>query len=205
MGSLPDPRGLDRPQAQGQAQDRAGQAHAAKGPGEQLGIFGKAAPPDRSVGAKQIEPIDEVAETAVAVVVLAVDIGRRHSAQRDEFGSRGYIRKPAARQERIDHIGEHHARFGDQLPGSLVEGQHPVETAHGDRRRRDGAIAIGPAVAARDRAVPADRLAQPGEVARRGKPHVVDGKTAETGEDHGAFPAAGAANTNRRSSRYLTT
>ena len=64
----------------------------------------RAALDDAAVGDAQLERGDVRAEAAVAVVVLAVDVGGDHAAQRDELGARRDRGEPAARQEQAVQI-----------------------------------------------------------------------------------------------------
>ena len=67
---------------------------------------------DAAVGDAQPQRRDVAAEAAVDVVVLAVDVGGDHAAERDELGAGRDRREPAARQERAVQLVERQARLG---------------------------------------------------------------------------------------------
>ena len=95
------------------------------------------------------QPVDKGAEGAVAVVVLAVHVACDAAADRHESRPRGHRRKPAAREEDAQHLGERKPGLAGEPARALVEGQHAVG-AHsledpGAGRRGYRRIAIGAA------------------------------------------------------------
>ena len=90
----------------------AGQAHAADGGVEQLGL-------DARASASTIAPVptrsrsaaDVPAEGAGAVVVLAVDVGGDGAAQRDERRAGRHRHEPAARQEGAVDVAQRRGRL----------------------------------------------------------------------------------------------
>ena len=107
-----------------------------------------------AVGGQQVEPLHMVAEAAVAVVVLAVDVGGDGAADGGEGGARAGRRHEAARHERLQQVAEGNARLATSSPVGRLEGQQPVEPLGQQRvaaavERR---VAIGAAGAARDQA-----------------------------------------------------
>ena len=93
------------------------------------------------------------AETAVAVMVLAVHVGRDHAADGHELRPRHDRREITARHERGEDVGEQHARFHREEAARRVESAEAVEPARrqGDALA-DGGVAVGAPVAARDEA-----------------------------------------------------
>ncbi len=63
------------------------------------GSCSSGAPEDAPVGDAHLERADVLAEAAVDVVVLAVDVGGHHAAEGDELGAGRDGREPAARHE----------------------------------------------------------------------------------------------------------
>ncbi len=86
-GVLPQPAGLDRQQPQRRIEDHAGQAHAAQRRREQRGVLRARAADDLATRQREAERLDDGAEAAVAMMVLAVDVGRNRTADRHEFGA----------------------------------------------------------------------------------------------------------------------
>ena len=107
-----------------------------------------------------------VAEAARAMVVLAMDIGGDHAADRDEFRPRNDGRKKTARQKGGDDVAQQRARLDGQAPIVFVKMMKAIKTPDGKATRRaDRGVAIGSAVAARDGAV--EIALQAGRVERR--------------------------------------
>ena len=135
--------------------DHAGQPHAADGGPEQLGlgaVRGQRA--DRAVGGDQVHRQHVVAEAAVAVVVLAVDVGGDRAADRHLPGARQHRHPPAERQrgphERVQAdagVDDRDARVGVDR-GRAGEPGHVEHDAAGVLRR----VAVGAAEAAGDHA-----------------------------------------------------
>ena len=79
--------------------DHAGQAHAADGGPEQLGLGAvRRQRADLAVRRRQVDRQDVVAEAALGVVVLAVHVGADRAADRDLAGARQHRHPPAERQ-----------------------------------------------------------------------------------------------------------
>ncbi len=76
-----------------------GEPHATERGAEQRRLDRRAARDDTSVRDPQLELADVGAERAGAVVVLAMDVGRHHSPERDELGAGRDRREPAAGKE----------------------------------------------------------------------------------------------------------
>ena len=63
---------------------------------------------------REYKAFNVIAETAIAVVVLAVHIRRNRAADGDEFGARDHGGKEAPRQKDFNEIGEQHSCFNSQ-------------------------------------------------------------------------------------------
>ena len=104
-----------------------------------------------AVGSGQRERLDARAESAVAVVVLAVDVGGDHAADRDEARAGHGMRQPAARHESAQDVAKQHAGFAGEQARLFVECEQPIHWQHGQREgwieRR---VAVGAPVATRD-------------------------------------------------------
>ncbi|MHC2511535.1 hypothetical protein ACVII1_006773 [Bradyrhizobium elkanii] len=154
-GVLPQPGGLDRQQPQRRVEDHARQAHAAQRRREQRGVFRTRAGDDLAARQREAERIDDGAETAIAMMVLAVNVGRDRAADRHEFRAGHDLEEEAARLENGKDVRDSHAGFDRQSRGCGIEAPHPVQAARRDRGlRSDRGIAVGPPGAARDDAGP---------------------------------------------------
>ncbi len=141
------------------------------------------------------------AEGARNVVILAVHVGRDHAADGDEFGPRRHRGKETAGHKDLEDIGQQDARFAGQHTALWVEIEHVVEARRADRGRRvERAVAIGPAIAARDHRARRHRRPQFLQIARHMNPAVEHRVTPPAAQHHGvAVPQ----NTNCLSRRYL--
>ena len=106
----------------------------------------------RAVGDAQRAARARGAEAAVDVVVLAVDVGGDHAAERHELRARRDRREEAARQEEPVDLAQREPGLGAQHAGRRVEGEDAVgERRAGDlaiARRRQRRVAVGAAEAA---------------------------------------------------------
>ena len=133
--------------------DHAGQAHAADGGPEQLGLGAvRRQRADLAVGRRQVHRPDVVAEAALGVVVLAVDVGADRAADRDLAGARQHRHPPAERQggahqgvQADPAVDDRDARVGVDR-GRAGEPGHVQHGAAGVLRR----VAVGAAEAAGD-------------------------------------------------------
>ena len=136
--------GVDREQAEAGRQDDAGEAHAADGGAEQLGVVGAAAAAWHPVRGRQGERLEVGAEGTVALVILAVHVGGDHAADGDEPGAGHDRGEPATGSEHLEDVGEQDAGLAGEQPGIGVEREHPVE---GQQRqgevRVEGGVAVG--------------------------------------------------------------
>ena len=120
-------RALDPPHSQLEFENHAGQTHPADRRPEQLGVFLPRASQHLARSDHQVEPCHMRSQRRIAMVILAMNIGRDRSAKRDEAGARRDRREKAARQEYIDQLGDSNASLAAQKPGRCIERQHPVE------------------------------------------------------------------------------
>src|SRR5687768_1118024 len=79
LAYLVDPWGRHLGKAEGCFENGAGQPHSADRGAEQIRIFRQGAGQDTTITDTDLERGDVIAERSIAVVVLAVDIGRYHS------------------------------------------------------------------------------------------------------------------------------
>ena len=114
-----------------------------------------------AVGGDQDEAVDEAAEGAVAVVVLAVDVTGHAGPDRDELGAGRDRREPAARQEHRQNVGEAQSCLAVEPAGVAVEPQDAIgpRALHHEpaRRRRHRGVPVGSAQTTRDHRLPVRR------------------------------------------------
>ncbi|MGY3693776.1 hypothetical protein ACVIGA_003856 [Bradyrhizobium sp. USDA 3240] len=156
---LPQPGRLDREQLQCRVEDHAGQAHAAQRRREQRGVFRPRTGNDLTARQRKPKRVDDHAEAAVAMVILAMNVGCDRAADRHEFRARHDFQEEAARLERSKNVGDGHAGFDRQLGRCGIEASHPVQAVRRDRGlRADRRITIGAARAARDDTGPPEQI-----------------------------------------------
>ena len=118
---------------------------------------------DAPVGHAHAQPQHVGAEAAVAVVVLAVHVGRHHAAQRDELRAGRDGREEAAGQEEPVDLAQREAGLRAQRrrsPGSKARMRSASAAAAttGWLRRRQRRVAVGAAQAAAEHGVARERL-----------------------------------------------
>ncbi len=164
-----DPRRLHPAEPQGHLHDEPGQPHAAHGGEEELTLEGGPARDALAVGGHQDQTLDELAERAVAVVVLAVDVAGHARPDRHEPGAGGDRREPAARQEYLQDVGEAQPRLAVESPAVAVESQDAIGPRVLDHepagRRRQRGVTVRAAQAPRDHRLSAGR--------QRGRPGAI--------------------------------
>ena len=129
------------------------QTHASEGGAEELGLELPRAAHEATVRDAQQELAHVAADAAGAVVVLAVDVGGHHAAQRHLLGARRHRREPAAREQQPVQLAQREPRLGTQETARGIEGEDAVGEpracelhAPGRRQRR---VAVGPSEPAR--------------------------------------------------------
>ena len=117
---------------------------------------------DAAVGDAQCDGVDVTAEAAVNVVVLPVDVGCHHAAQRHKARARRHRREPPLGQKRPVQLVQRQAGFRGHVARLGVEAQDAIgERAARNARvagRGERSIAVGTAQPARERDVKSDRL-----------------------------------------------
>ena len=207
---LANPAALDPHEPERGAHNDAGEPHAADGLREQIGVLGPRAACEGAIRAHDVDPVDEGAEGAGLVVILAMHVGGDHAADGHMLGARRDGRKKPARQKALDHIAQRDAALRRQNACLRVEREHVPEAGHGDGGGwRERAVAIRAAEAARDPGPARQRRAQLLDVARARHGALGLRKTAPAGEfqdhfAHGRLAALDDVKTNRRSSSYFT-
>jgi hypothetical protein len=124
-----DVRVVDARELQLAGQDETRQAHAAHGGPEQLGLFVRAAGDHAAVGDEQLDPADVVAEAAVDVMVLAVDVAGDGAPDRHELRAGHHRREEPARHEGVQDLLEGDPGLTAQPARLGVEVEHAVEAA----------------------------------------------------------------------------
>ena len=109
----------------------AGEAEAADGGGEPVGIVSGRAVEALAVGADELKLGDVGAEGAGEVVIFAVDVVGNGAAEGDVFRSRGDGEEPAVRDGEVEELGEREAGFGGEDSLLLVKAEQAVH-AGGD-------------------------------------------------------------------------
>ena len=160
-----DVRALDWLQPYARRQDEPRQTDAAHGRPEDVGVLVTRARQDLAVRRHQLEILDELAECAVSMMVLAVDVIGDRAADRDELGPWKHRREEAPRQEHIEDLRQTDPRFALKYPRRAVEGHHAIEPRVVDHRAAaiDGRVAIAAAQPARDAVGIGGGLHDPGE------------------------------------------
>src|ERR1019366_1764424 len=137
------PRARDGAEHELHFEDVPEKAHAADRGVEQIGERRRPALDHAVVGEPHLERPHVLAEAAVPVMVLAVDVARHHAAEGHELRSRRDGREPAARNEDAIDLDEAQPRLCAHHPGRRVEPEdaigHPrggdlVVGAGGERR-----------------------------------------------------------------------
>ena len=139
LGVHPHARRLDRQHAHGGIEHDAGQAEPAGGGPEQLGVVVGSHPALTGRGGEG-ERAHVRREAAVAVVVLAVDVGRHGTPDGHEACPRGDGHEPPTRQEDLHEGVEADAGVDRDLAGRGVGVADPVETGGVDHQ---AACALG--------------------------------------------------------------
>ena len=113
--------------------DQAREAHPADRRTEEFGVLlGRTLPP-AAVRAPEFEAADVAAERSRAVVVLAVDVVRDRTAERDELGARADRQEPTARNDHREQLLEAEPRLGAQDPSLRIEVDQSRELAGVDQ------------------------------------------------------------------------
>ena len=99
------------PEAEGGIEDGPREPHPADRGGQELGVLIARAGDDASVRQSQGQALHMVAEPAIPVVVLAMDIRGDHAADGDELGARHNRREEALWDHDVEQIGEQDAGF----------------------------------------------------------------------------------------------
>src|SRR5262245_59906735 len=91
-----------------------------------------------------------ITETAVPMMVLAMNIRRDGPADSDVFSSRNNGRKEAARQQERDNVDEQQAGLRRDKPCCRIKSADALETSHlHGLTVADSSVSIGTSVAAR--------------------------------------------------------
>src|ERR1700687_1964430 len=109
-----DVRGFDWDQLKGNLGDYASQTHAADGGPEKLGVFFRRAAAARAIRENYLDLFDMSAKRTVAMMVLAVNVGRGTTAQGNKPGPGNDRWKPTARQQFADQRRQRSPRFRSQ-------------------------------------------------------------------------------------------
>ena len=92
------------------------------------------------------------------MVRFAVDVAGDAAPHRDELGARRDHRKPAARGEVFDDLGQADAGFTHEGAGLIVESEVAIDLGHGDDLAMavERGVAIATAQTARDAGAPVE-------------------------------------------------
>ena len=122
-------RGLDRAQSHRGVEEHTGEPHAARGGPEHVGV-GVGVDLGQARRRPQGEGVDEGAEAAVVVVILAVDVGCDGPADRDVPRARRDRYEPAQGHDRSHEGVEADARVQRDDAGGQVEGVDSSQVRH---------------------------------------------------------------------------
>ena len=123
---LPDPLRRDPPQPELHFEDMAGQAHPADRGAKEVRVLLGRAVEHPAIGDPHLEGGDVVAEVAVFVLVLSVDIRGDHPAQGDELRARGHRREVPAWHQQTVEVAESEPGFGAEPARALVQAQNAI-------------------------------------------------------------------------------
>jgi hypothetical protein len=91
-----------------------------------------------------------ITETAVSMMVLAMNIRRDGPADSDVFSSRNNGRKEAARQQERDNVDEQHAGLRGQKSCFRIKSADAVESSHlHGLTVADSSVSVGTSVSSR--------------------------------------------------------
>ena len=104
-----------------------------------------------AAGRRELDPLDVLGERAVAVVVLAVDVGREGAAERDEAGPGRDGHEPAVGHQQAHQAVQAEPGLGDHAPALAVERAHGVHALGHEHAPAGvlGGVPVGPPQAAR--------------------------------------------------------
>ncbi|OBY87991.1 hypothetical protein A6723_002000 [Pseudomonas sp. AU11447] len=136
---LLDMGAADAAQSQGRFRNDPGQSHATAGSQNQLRGFAVRAVSDLAVVAGQGQGVDECAEAAVQVVVLAVSVAG------DGAGDTDQSREPASGQEHVDDLCQWGTGIATQAAALFIEGSQAIRLARTQQGSAGGGIAIATA------------------------------------------------------------
>ena len=111
----------DRDELQLGFENDSGQAHAAAGGPEQFRVVGRAAAHDFAVGQHQGQFTHMLTETAVPVMVLAMDVRRDRTADTDHGGARQNRQEPASGHDFPQDFAQAQTGGALQDPGGGIE------------------------------------------------------------------------------------
>ena len=142
---------------------------------------------------RQRQRLDVGPEGPVAVVVLAVHVGRNQAADGHELRPRNHRRKPSPRHEGPQHVVEPDTGLARQEAGAGIERLHAAQATHRQRELAvERRVAVGPPLSARDqRAVAPQDLGQVSGSVQGCRAAVDDRIPAPSGELHGGVTGSG--------------
>jgi hypothetical protein len=117
----------NRAQLQFHFADEPGQTHSTHGCPEDLRIRGRRTIDRASPRYRQLDGIDVVAERAIAMVILAMNVGRHRTAEGNEACPRSHWQKPPTRHNDAQQIVQADARLGAQHPTFGIEDRDSVQ------------------------------------------------------------------------------
>jgi len=134
-------------QPQANTDNHAGQSQPRNGGSKQLWPLVLAGTDDVARRQHQVDPGEVIAETADAIVVLAMYVVGDSAAQSGECRAGCRRNQPAAGQKNRHQIFEGHPRLRFQEAGIGIESEHPIETPRQDHAslRVERGVAIGTA------------------------------------------------------------
>ena len=138
--------GRHAPEREAHGQDHAGQAQSADRRVEPLALSLRAEARHLSARQQEVDPAHLVAEAAMAIVVLPMDVVRDRTADGGVAGARAHRGDETARQEVSQQIVERHPGLAHDLAAVGVEGQDAVQARCQDHP--PAAVERGVAVAA---------------------------------------------------------
>lgn len=112
--------------------DHAGEAQAADGCAEHVGIFRGTAEDQAVIGAMEAQLADVGSEGSGAVMVLAVDVIGDGAADGDKASPGGYGEKPASGYNKFEYLGKTDAGLATDHAEGWVKAQDAVEAARID-------------------------------------------------------------------------
>jgi hypothetical protein len=86
------------------------------------------------------------AKAAFNMMIFAMNVAGNGSADRDQFGARGYFEKPPFGKKCRDDLRQKDSGLAYEHSGIVVKGEHPITGTHGKKSGRKGTVSVAAAI-----------------------------------------------------------